>query len=211
MEMINVSLVEDELEYQEWILEEIHEVDYIKCVSRHTDGGEALSTIPKYQPDIVLMDLSLKKSRINGLECILRLKIACPHIKVLVISSHSDENRIFKALSYGAGAYIHKAQIPRKLTDLIKEFYQGGAPMSHGIAQQVIRAFQRTKEELKKIEKLTPKEKECLELLAQGKLYKEVADEMNIAVNTVKQHAHNIYRKLQVNNLTEALRIYKHK
>ena len=208
MNAIKLSLVEDETEFQEWLLEEINESPDLHCISQHYDGIEALQMIPRVQPDIVLMDLSLKNSRIDGLECILRLKSGMPQLKILVISAHIDEQRIFKALSYGAGAYIHKAQIHRKLPALIREFYAGGAPMSPGIAQKIIKAFRKTKEQLKKIERLSPKEREVLELLAQGKLYKEVADEMNISINTMKRHAHNIYQKLQVNNLTEALRIY---
>jgi len=139
-----------------------------------------------------------------------------PDIKFLVLSAHSDEQRIFEALRVGAGAYIHKGEVNQEsLIEAIHELYHGGAPMSRGIARCVIKNLQQPREKLRelqedrqRLEQLTGREKSVLELLSKGKLYKEVADEFKISENTIKRHAHNIYKKLQVNNCAEAIRKY---
>ena len=205
---IKVSIIEDDLEFQEWILEELNNAPTIKCVSRHLSGDEALTQIPQLQPDIVIVDLTLKKSKIDGIECMFRLKLVLPKIKFLVISAHSDEGKIFEALRVGAGAYLQKEDIPRQLTELIFEFHKGGAPMSPGIAQRIIKSFHQPANELVLLKELTFREKEILDHLSNGYLYKEIADNLDIKEGTVKQHAHNIYQKLQVNNRTEAIRKY---
>lgn len=208
MEDINVCIVEDDPEYQKWILEELATVPSIKCLGKYLTGEEALARIPLLKPDIVLMDLTLKISPLDGIECMLRLKLVSPNLKFLVISAHSDENKVFEALRVGAGAYILKDEIPKKLTEIILEFHQGGAPMSLGIAQRVISSFHQSTADLALVKELSAREKEILEQLAQGFLYKEIATNLFIAEGTVRQHAHRVYQKLQVNNRTEAIRKY---
>lgn len=208
MEKIIISIVEDETEFQEWIQEEIQEANNILCTGVFDVAENALAEIPSIKPDIVIMDLSLKKSDMDGIECMLRLKIVMPDLKFLVISSNDDERLIFEALRVGAGAYIDKSEITMKLINIIGDFNAGGAPMSPGIARLIIQSFQKTSEELKLINQLTPKEKEVLQFLAKGFLLKEIADKLNIVEGTVKQHTNKIYKKLQVNNRTEAINKY---
>ena len=211
MNEITVSIVEDDLEFQKWILEEIEEAKNIICVSRHDIAEDALAKLPQLKPDIVIMDLALEKSDMDGIECMLRLKLVSPNMKFLVITANSDEEPVFEALSVGAGAYIQKGKIPRKLVKLIHEFHNGEAPMSPGIAQRVIGRFHKAPEDIEKLKLLSPREVQTLDLLSKGFLYKEIADKLNIAEGTVKQHAHNIYQKLQVNNCVEAIRKYLRK
>ncbi|MEM9885274.1 MAG: response regulator transcription factor [Bacteroidota bacterium] len=206
--MIVISIVEDELDFQEWIQEEIEEVEDIVCSGIFDKGEEALKEIPVINPDIVIMDLSLKKSKMDGIECMLRLNIVMPEIKFLVISSNDDESIIFEALKVGAGAYIDKGEITEKLIKIIYEFHKGGAPMSPGIARRVIQRFHKDKEDLEKLNKLTERQNKILSSLSEGFLLKEIADQLGIAEGTVKQHTHTIYKKLQVNNRTEAIRKY---
>ena len=208
MEKIKVSIVEDDLEFQDWILEELKANPEIICTGMYTTGEEALTQIPVLAPDIVIMDLTLKKAKIDGIECMLRLKLVAPEIQFLVISANSDEGKVFEALRVGAGAYLHKEDIPRNLADLIVEYYNGGAPMSPGIAQRVIQSFHKPASDLVLLKELSNREKEILEQLSKGYLYKEIADHLQIKEGTVKQHTHHIYTKLQVNNRTEAIRKY---
>lgn len=208
MKDIKISIVEDDIEFQDWILEELDSVSNIICVSKHLTGEDALAEIPQLSPDIVIMDLTLKKSEIDGIECMLRLKLVSPEIKFLVISAHNNESKVFEALKVGAGAYIHKTEIFRKLKELIIEFYYGGAPMSPGIAQRVIKSFHSSVSDLILLRQISKRENEILQQLAKGFLYKEIADNLGIKESTVKQHTHKIYKKLQVNNRTEAIRKY---
>ncbi len=216
MAPIRISIVEDEIEFQEWILAELSDAPQFQCISRYDLAEDALANIPREKPDIVIMDLGLDKSDIGGIECMLRLKLVSPELKFLVIISHADDEKVFEALKVGAGAYILKGDIPRKMIDLLDEFYKGGAPMSAGVARRVIASFHKAPTEIVQVQQLTPKEISILELLSKGYLYKEIADmtpsdndpHKTIAEGTVKIHAHNIYRKLQVNNRTEAISKY---
>jgi DNA-binding NarL/FixJ family response regulator len=116
----------------------------------------------------------------------------------------------------GAGAYILKSDISKKLVQVLDEFYAGGAPMSAEIAQKVITSFHKPPTDIVEVQQLSPKETKVLDLLSKGFLYKEIADMLpnendptkNISEGTVKIHAHNIYQKLHVNNRTEAIRKY---
>ncbi len=122
---IRVSIVEDDLEFQNWILEEIGDVSHIECLSTYDVAEDALEELPQLKPDIVIMDLSLDKSDMGGIECMLRLKLVSPNLKFLVITSNSDENKVFEALRVGAGAYIQKGDIPKNLIELLEDFYGG--------------------------------------------------------------------------------------
>lgn len=205
---IKVSILEDDLEFQDWIKEELKEADNIECISCFDIAEDALVHLPTELPDILIIDLGLDKSDIGGIECMLRLNVVVPDLKFLVITANVNENTVFEALKVGAGAYIQKGDIPRRLSDLIQEFHAGGAPMSAGIARRVITSFRKPPEVLAQLEQLSDREMEILKLLAQGFLNKEIAYSLGIAIGTVKQHTHNIYKKLQVNNRAEAIRKY---
>lgn len=205
---IIVVIVEDDLEFQSWILEEINDAPDIECIQTFDVAEDALAAIPQLKPDIVIMDLGLDKSDMDGIECMLRLKIVAPDLKFLVITSNSDEASLFEALRVGAGAYVQKGDIPKQLIDLLKDFHLGGAPMSPGIARRIIENFHKPAEDLVLLKTLSPRETETLELLSKGFLYKEIGNKLTIAEGTVKHHTHNIYKKLQVNNCIEAIRKY---
>jgi len=213
--MIRVAIVEDDPEFREWLESELEAPEF-ECVGSFEVAEAALAQIPQINPDIVIMDLGLEHSDIGGIECMLRLKLVCPNQKFLVMTSHGDDERVFEALKTGAGAYILKNDIPRKLIDVLGEFHRGGAPMSAEIAQKVIASFFKPAADLISLQQLSPREKEVLNLLSKGYLYKEIADmlpnenapDKKIAEGTVKIHAHKIYQKLQVNNRTEAINKY---
>lgn len=214
--LIRISIVEDDPEFQEWLLAELSDDQRFQCISRYDVAEQALARIPQEKPDIVIMDLGLDKSDIGGIECMLRLKLVCPELRFVVITAHGGDDKVFEALKVGAGAYILKSDVSKKLIQVLNEFYQGGAPMSAEIAQKVIASFHKPPSDIVQVQQLSPKETKILDLLSKGFLYKEIAEMLpnendptrKISEGTVKIHAHNIYRKLQVNNRTEAIRKY---
>ncbi len=214
--LIRISIVEDDPEFQEWLLAELSDDPRFQCISRYDVAENALAKIPQEKPAIVFMDLGLDKSDIGGVECMLRLKLVSPNLKFLVITAHGGDDKVFEALKVGAGAYILKSDISKKLVQVLDEFYAGGAPMSAEIAQKVITSFHKPPTDIVEVQQLSPKETKVLDLLSKGFLYKEIADMLpnendptkNISEGTVKIHAHNIYQKLHVNNRTEAIRKY---
>lgn len=215
-DLIKISIVEDDPEFQEWLVAELSDEPRFKIVSRYDVAEQALARIPLEKPDVVIMDLGLEKSDIGGIECMLRLKLVSPELKFLVITAHGGDEKVFEALKVGAGAYILKSDISDKLIKVLDEFYQGGAPMSAQIAQKIIASFHKAPSDIVLVQQLSAREMEILDFLSQGFLYKEIAEkltnendpEKKIAEGTVKKHTHNIYQKLQVNNRTEAIRKY---
>jgi DNA-binding NarL/FixJ family response regulator len=119
-----------------------------------------------------------------------------------------DNERVFDSLKAGATGYILKNTSPKKIVEALKELAAGGAPMTAQIARKVLLEFsqnQLTKKNDLELLELSDRELQVLQALSKGLLYKEIALELNIAIGTVKQHIHKIYKKLQVNNRTEAI------
>jgi len=160
---------------------------------------------PGTVPEVVIMDIGLPG--MSGIEGVIRLKEKYPHINFLMFTIFADDH-VFEALKAGADGYILKREAPEKILQAIREVKDGGAPMSRTIARKVLDSFRPKKKNKAIIESLTPRQIEILELLDTGLSYKLIADQLEIAEGTVKQHIHHIYRKLQVNNRTEAINKY---
>ncbi len=132
----------------------------------------------------------------------------------MMCTIYEEDEKIFEALKAGANGYILKKTAPGKLLDSLRELHEGGAPMSSQIARKVVNAFQGRvtadsaggiSAPSKAISVLSNREKEILELLAQGMLYKEIAGKLFISQETVRKHVYHIYEKLHVNNRVEAI------
>lgn len=199
---IQVCIVEDKPDILHALKEIINMADGYECVATSTSGEDAFDTIPAYQPDIVLMDINL--GGINGIECVKKLKPLYPNIMYMMCTVYEDDEKIFDALKAGASAYILKKTQPTKLLDAIKELHEGGSPMSSQIARKVVAAFQQ-KTSHADLEDLSAREKEILEQLAKGLLYKEIAVLLQISSETVRKHVYHIYEKLHVTNRIEAV------
>jgi len=133
-----------------------------------------------------------------------------PSTNFMMCTVYEDDEKIFEALSAGASGYILKKTEPNKMLDAIKELHEGGAPMSSQIARKVVAAFQNKipAPDGSNLTMLTPREKEILELLSRGLMYKEIAWELDISQETVRKHVYRIYEKLHVGNRVEAVNKY---
>jgi DNA-binding NarL/FixJ family response regulator len=153
-------------------------------------------------PDVVLMDINMPG--INGIEGLKQIKKNFPHINVLMQTVFDDSDKVFECIRNGASGYILKKDPPQRILQAIQEVYEGGAVMNPGIAQKVLKYFQPQKKE----NPLTTREKQVLELLAEGLSYKMVADKLSLSFNTVNTHIKHIYEKLHVSSLGEAIAYY---
>jgi DNA-binding NarL/FixJ family response regulator len=124
----------------------------------------------------------------------------------MMFTVYENNDQVFEALKAGASGYLLKKTPPLQIIEAIKELHQGGSPMSSQIARKLVTHFQE-KQQVSHNEAamLSAREKEVLEHLAKGMLYKEIADELGISFHTVRQHIGNIYEKLHVQNKTEAI------
>ncbi len=173
------------------------------CIAAFGSAEEMLAQLPSLQPDIVLMDIHLPG--MSGIECIRALKRQWPKVQVMMLTVLEDHDRIFQSLAAGASGYLLKQTRPDKLLEAIAEMHQGGSPMSMQIARTVVQVFQQSSSGEAAAAALSPREKEIVGLLAKGRLYKEIASQLGISVETVRTHIHNTYEKLHVRSRTEAV------
>lgn len=162
------------------------------------------------QPDLAIVDLGLPGK--SGIECMVILKTYFSNVKVLIFTVYDSSEKVFDALRSGADGYLLKQESIDKILAAIQDAFNGGAPMSREIARMVLQQFRNSNDlvnmVVEKTFPLSEKENQVLELLAKGLLYKEIAQEIDTSVEMIKHYAHTIYKKLQVNNRTEATIIY---
>lgn len=206
MNQINITLVEDQPEVRESLqgmLQDSGCFDKVQayCSAEHLFAKEKLDATCLYILDIGLPGM-------DGVECLVRLKAASPSAKVLMFTVMEHDDKVFAALKAGADGYLLKRESKEKMLSAIEEALQGGAPMSSEIARRVLLSFREIPPNSVHQPLLSDRENEVLDLLSKGQLYKEIADRLGISLNTVKQHIHHIYEKLQVQNRTEAVLRY---
>ncbi|MFN8330798.1 MAG: response regulator transcription factor [Saprospiraceae bacterium] len=208
MNNIKVAIIEDVAEYRKALQLIINSTPNIKCVSSFPNGSFAIAEIPKMDLDIILVDINLPD--INGIEVIRELKLVCPKLQFLVLTVYEEDEKILNALSAGASGYILKSTVPSKIIDAIVELHDGGSPMSSNIARKVVQYLNKSVTESNNPDEslLTKREREILNLLSTGLIYKQIADTLFISVETVKSHCHNIYDKLHVTTKMEAVNKY---
>lgn len=195
-----IEIVEDNDVVRDGLQLLISSMSNYNVVGAYVSCEHALKNLEKDQPNVILMDLDLPG--MSGIEGIQRIKKIHPEIHIIVITVHEDSEMVFEALCAGASGYITKNANHSRLLDAIDEVQTGGAPMSSKIAKMVVSSFQKNHNS-----PLTSRETEVLELLAKGKSYSVIADELFIHKETVKSHIKNIYFKLQVNSKADALEI----
>jgi DNA-binding NarL/FixJ family response regulator len=200
--MTKIAIVEDNKVIRESLMEFVHADPECRCVCACATAEEALKVIPKHEPEIVLMDIQLPN--MSGIDCIAQLKQILPSVHIIMVTVYEDTERIFKALRMGACGYLLKRCAPEELISAIREVRQGGAPMSREIARKVIASFQEPLTTAMEVEDLTPREREILELLADGFPNKEIADRVGLTDGTVRWHLRHVYNKLHVRSRTEA-------
>jgi len=175
----------------------------IKCVAAFASGEEALKKIPLQDPDVVLMDIRLPG--MSGIQCVTELKKMDPTLQIIMVTIYEDSERIFKALKAGASGYLVKSSPPSQLLDSVRDVFGGGAPMSSHIARKVVRHFHLLGPAPLEAENLSPREHQVLGLLASGFIYKEIGDQLDIGVETVRTYVKNICQKMHVRNRLEAV------
>lgn len=205
--LVRVALVEDDARIRQGLAMLIGASPGFRCVADFSNGEEALMRLPALDPHVVLMDINLPG--MSGIECIRQLKRGLPSAQLVMLTVFEDHERIFQSLAAGASGYLLKSTPPARLLEAILEVHQGGAPMSAQIARSVVETFQKPAPTEPAPNNLTPREQEILALLAKGFLYKEIADQLRLSVETVRTHLRNIYEKLHVRTRTEAvMKIY---
>ena len=201
--IITVSIVDDEPDLREHIAGYLAAAGNIRCKSAYASAEEALEHLPQDQPDVILMDINL--GEMDGIECVRRLTAVMPKAQVLMLTVFEDPDQIFSALSAGASGYLLKRASPKKLLEAIEEVCAGGSPMSAPIARKVVQSFKTVPVRGDESVDLSPRERSVLDGLAEGLVYKQIADQLGVSIHTVRNYIRRIYEKLHVCTRTAAV------
>jgi len=204
--MISVAIVDDEKALRESITTFVNGSPGFRCVSTYSNAAAALHSLPADRPDVVLMDINM--AGMTGIECVAKLKTVAPEMQIVMLTVYEDTDQIFRALAAGASGYLLKRLTPAKLLAAIREVHAGGSPMSSSIARKVVASFRKVGPETGKPPHLSPREQAVLDCLAKGLTYKQIADHLDISIDTIRTHLRRTYEKLQVQSRTEAVAKY---
>lgn len=204
--MIKVGIVEDKKNLREGFKMLINREDDMMCICLCSMVSEALDKLPRFEPDVVLMDIQLPDG--TGIECTAKLKELMPEVQIVVVTVYEDSVSIFQALQAGACGYLLKSN-PQLVIEAIRNARDGGVPMTPEIARKVIGHFRTEAKKSSEIESLTPREGEVLQLIMHGLTNKEIAARLSVSLASVKFHLQNVYEKLHVHSRTDAVLHYK--
>ncbi len=200
--MITVALVEDDNEIRESLALIIDGTPGYSCIGKYGDCETAIPAVTKNPPDVLLMDIGLPG--ISGIEGVKILREKLPHLDILILTIQEDDDSVFESLCAGAAGYLVKDTSPALLLNAINDVHQGGSPMSSQIARKVISSFQKYGSGKAN---LTRRETEILTHFSKGCTYQIIAETLFLSEETIRTHAKNIYRKLEVKSKTEAVHV----
>ncbi|NLU52333.1 MAG: response regulator transcription factor [Clostridiaceae bacterium] len=203
MNLIKVVIAEDHSMIREGLKRLLEFEPDIRVVDGFADGKSLVDNYLAIKPDVVLMDINMPV--LNGLEALSKIKAMDNNAKVVVLTIHHDKEYLFRALELGASGFILKDADAKVLIDAIRNVYHGRTYIQPTMTGELVTEFKRMKNGISDSSKLlTTREIEVLKLLSKGMLNKEIANELFISEKTVKNHISNIFRKLDVQDRTQA-------
>jgi len=204
--IIRVALVEDDAGTLKSLRQMVATDHGCELVGGYRTVKEATEAIVRLRPNVVLVDVNLPDG--TGVDVVRSLSPRLPDTEFVMLTIYQDGDILFDALSAGAHGYLIKPVRADQLLAAIHDVLEGGAPMSNVVARKIVRSFEPEKS-LPPVEPLGPREREVLELLATGAMYKQVAAKLDISINTVLTYIRRIYKKLHVNSRHAAVERYK--
>ena len=205
LQTIHVTIFEDNKDLREGMRQILNASPGFSCAGAYANCNNMLKRLKEDEPDVVLMDIQMPG--MSGIEAAALIHQEFPLLPVLMQTVFEDESKVFAAICAGANGYILKITSPAKLLEAIKEVAEGGSPMTPSIAAKVLKMFkdQNPKANTGNNFDLSSRENEILSLLVDGLSYKLIADKLFISYETVHSHIKNIYQKLHVNSVNEAI------
>jgi DNA-binding NarL/FixJ family response regulator len=177
----------------------------IEVVGEAEDGREAIKKVEQLQPDVVLLDITMPI--MNGLEVTRQLRKRYEKLKILILTMHDNEEYVYETFRAGASGYLVKRSAPDELISAIKAVYREGSFLSPAISKRVINEYVRVGPRKVNVDeefgKLTEREREILQLIAEGRANREIAELLNISIKTVESHRSHLMDKLNIRNIAE--------
>jgi len=206
MERIRVMLVDDHALFRKGIASLLAACPDIEVVGEADNGAQALASVADLMPDLILMDIQMPE--VDGLEATRRIKAEHPYVKIVMLTVAEEDRSLFEAIKAGAQGYLVKKMDPEEFLSMIRGVSRGEAPLSRTVASKILTEFSRRVQGPPPEDpaaKLTPREREVLQLLTQGNTNKEIANTLGVSENTVKNHLKNILAKLHLQNRVQAV------
>lgn len=205
MEKISILIADDEPAFRSGLRALLKSVDELALVGDAETGGEAIRLAAELQPDIILMDINMPGD--NGIEATRRILHASPHIGILILTMFEDDDSVFAAMRAGARGYLLKGALKAEILRAIQTVGGGGVVFGAAIAQRMMRYFAGVKpvESSDLFPELTDREREILNLIAEGLNNSDIAQRLTLSSKTVRNHITNIFSKLQVADRAQAI------
>jgi DNA-binding NarL/FixJ family response regulator len=201
---VRVLLVDDHALFREGLAGLLSSQPDIEVVGEAEDGVEALVKAQELRPDLILMDVTMPGC--DGLEATQLIKEALPDVKIVMLTVHDEDDKLFEAIRSGAVGYLLKSTASESLMPMLRGVMRGEAAISGATAARILEEFRRTPPRVRGEDTpvLTAREKEVLRLVAVGATDKEIAAELSISLNTTKTHMRNILAKLHATSRHQA-------
>lgn len=200
---IRVGIVDDDGSIRDWVRRAVEGNEGFEFVAEFESAEELLKAASGIELDVLLLDIQL--DGMNGVLCLRELRPLLTKTRIAIFTAYPDEEPIFQSLRAGADGYLIKNMPPSRLRVAIGDLYRGESPVTPSIARRILDHFQRSGSAPSEVEKLSPREKEIMEQMARGLIYKEIASVLGISMETVRTHLRHVYRKLEVKSGTEAV------
>lgn len=204
MAALRVLLVDDHSLVRAGMRSLLRDIADVEVVAEASDGAEALAAAERERPDVVLMDIAMKG--MNGLEAAARLRERQPAAKVIILSMHTSEEYVLLALRAGAAAYLIKDSATSELELALKSVMRGETYLSPAISRQVVDGYVQRVGVGAGPDPLTPRQREVLKRIAEGRSTKEIAFELNLSVKTVETHRAQIMERLGIRDVAGLVR-----
>jgi len=182
----------------------IQDIDGFEIIAEASDGKEALDLVMKLKPDIAILDITMPV--LTGLECLQQISLSLPETRVLILSMHSSEEHVLKALKLGASGYMIKDSTPDELELAIKSIMTGNTWLSAVISPTSLEQYARRAEPSQQDNLLSPRQTQVLKSLAQGQTVKQIAYDMDLSTKTIETYRSQIMKKLSCNDLPSLVR-----
>jgi DNA-binding NarL/FixJ family response regulator len=208
MEKTRVLLAEDHTIVRKGLRSLLDKETGIKVVGEAEDGREAIAKAEELHPDVVVMDIAMPG--LNGLEATRQIKKRFPDMKIIILTMHTNEEYVLQTLKAGASGYLVKKAAPAELISAINAINKGNSFLSPSISRMVIDEYIRRSKKISEgeegFEQLTVREREVLQLIAEGRKTREIAELLYISIKTVETHRAHIMNKLDIHSTAELTR-----